>query len=75
MKERLELIIKKFKRIKYWIGGDLMDELMERYEKLHQAIRRVSKNRCEYVDDVDMLINAEEEFCIVFEEFLEELNN
>ena len=52
-----------------------MDELMERYEKLHQAIRRVSKNRSEYVDDVDMLINAEEEFCIVLEEFLEELNN
>ena len=52
-----------------------MDELMERYEKLHQAIRRVSKNRGEYVDDVDMLINDEEEFCIVFEEFLEELNN
>ena len=52
-----------------------MDELMKRYEKLHQAIRRVSKNRGEYVDDVDMLINAEEEFYIVFEEFLEELNN
>ena len=48
-----------------------MDELMERYEILHQAIRRVSKNRGEYVDDVDMLI----EFCIVFEEFLEGLNN
>ena len=39
-----------------------MDELMERYEKLHQAIRRVSKNRGEYVDDVDMLVDAEEEF-------------
>ena len=52
-----------------------MDELMERYEKLHQAIRRVSKNRGEYVDDVDMLVSAEEEFCIVFEEFLERLNN
>ena len=48
---------------------------MERYEKLHQAIRRVSKNRGEYVDDVDMLVDAEEEFCIVFAEFLEELNN
>ena len=48
---------------------------MERYEKLHQAIRRVSKNRGEYVDDVDMLVDAEEEFYIVFEEFLEELNN
>ena len=44
-----------------------MDELMERYEKLHQAIRRVSKNRGEYIDDVDMLVDAEEEFCIVFE--------
>ena len=52
-----------------------MDELMEIYEKLHQAIRRVSKNRGEYVDDVDMLVDVEEEFCIVFEEFLEELNN
>ena len=52
-----------------------MDELMKRYEKLHQAIRRVSKNRGEYVDDVDMLVDAEEEFYIVFEEFLEELNN
>ena len=52
-----------------------MDELMERYEKLHQAIRRVSKNRGEYVNDVDMLLDAEEEFCIVFEEFLEGLNN
>ena len=52
-----------------------MDELMERYEKLHQAIRRVSKNRGEYVDDVDMLVNAEEEFCDVFEEVLERLNN
>ena len=52
-----------------------MDELMERYKKLHQAIRRVSKNRGEYVDDVDMLVNAEEKFCIVFEEFLEGLNN
>ena len=52
-----------------------MNELMERYEKLHQAIRRVSKNRGEYVDDVDMLVNAEEEFCIVFEEFLDALND
>ena len=52
-----------------------MDELMERYERLHQAIRRVSMNRCECIDVVDMLVNAEEEFCIVFEEFLEELNN
>lgn len=52
-----------------------MGELMDKYDKLHQAIRRVSKNRCEYVDDVDMLVNAEEEFCIVFEEFLEGLNN
>ena len=52
-----------------------MDELMERYEKLHQAIRRVSKNRCEYVDYVDMLVDAEEEFCIVFEEILEGRNN
>ena len=52
-----------------------MDELMERYEKLHQAIRRVSKNRGEYVNDVDILVNAEEEFCIVFEEILEGLNN
>ena len=52
-----------------------MNELMERYKKLHQAIRRVSKNRGEYVDDVDMLVSAEEEFCIVFEEFLERLNN
>ena len=56
-------------------GGDLMDELMERYEKLHQAIRRVSKNRGEYIDDIDMLVDAEEEFSIVFEEFLEGLNN
>ena len=52
-----------------------MDQLMERYDKLHQALRRVSKNRGEYIDDVDMLVNAEEEFCIVFEEFLERLNN
>ena len=52
-----------------------MDELMERYEKLHQAIRRFSKNRGEDIDDVDMLVNAEEEFCIVVEEFLEGLNN
>ena len=52
-----------------------MDELVERDERWHQAIRRVSKNRGEYVDDVDMLVNAEEEFCIVFEEFLEGLNN
>ena len=52
-----------------------MDELMERYEKLHHAIRRVRTTRGESVDDVDMLVNAEEEFCIVFEEFLEGLNN
>ena len=48
---------------------------MERYQKLQQTIRRVSKNRGEYVDDVDMLVDDEEEFCIVFEEFLEGLNN
>ena len=47
---------------------------MERYEKLHQAIRRASKNRGEYVDDVAMQVDAEAEFCIVFEEFLEGLN-
>ena len=52
-----------------------MDEVRERYEKLDQGIRGVRKNRGEYVDDVDMLVDAEEEFCIVFEEFLEGLNN
>ena len=52
-----------------------MDELMERYEKLHQAIRRASKNRGEYVDDVDMWGGGGGEFCIVFGEFLEGLNN
>ena len=48
---------------------------MERYEKLHEAIRRVSTNRGEYDDAADILVDAEEEFCIVFEEFLEGLNN
>ena len=36
-----------------------MDELMERYEKLHQAIRRVSKNRGEYAGGGGCALNPD----------------